>query len=57
MWSHNEVAEKTNLLSSYVGTKAVDEGYCTDLQFIDFFITEPFDSFAALNQRRPHCVA
>ena len=25
-WSHNEVAVQTNLYSSYVGTKAVDEG-------------------------------
>lgn len=29
---HNEVAVQTNLYSSYVGTKAVDEGDCADVQ-------------------------
>jgi hypothetical protein len=29
------------MLASYVGTKALDEGPCTDLQFIDFSVVNP----------------
>jgi hypothetical protein len=52
---HNEVAEKTNLLASYIGTKAVDESDSANLVLIDFFSSSTFSSFAALNQRRPYC--
>jgi hypothetical protein len=31
-WSHNGVAVQTYLYSSYVGTKAVNEGHCADVQ-------------------------
>jgi hypothetical protein len=55
MWSHNEVAEKTNLLASYVGTKTVDESDSTDLDFIGLFARETFSSFAALIECRPYC--
>jgi hypothetical protein len=47
--SHNEVAEKTNLLASYVGTKAVDESVSANLVLIDFSSSSTFSSFAALN--------
>jgi hypothetical protein len=32
--NHNEVAEKTNLLASYVGTKTVDESDSANLVLI-----------------------
>jgi hypothetical protein len=40
MWNHNEVAEETNLLASYVGTKTEDESDSANLVLIDFFNRE-----------------
>jgi hypothetical protein len=51
MWSHNEVAEKTNLLASYVGTKAVNKGNGADLTVADFSSCKTFRKIAALYQR------
>jgi hypothetical protein len=39
---------------SAVNVATIHEAYCTDLRFIDLFIVEPFNGFAALNQRRPN---
>jgi hypothetical protein len=49
MQSHNEVAEKANLLASYVGIKAVDESDSANLVLIDFSGSSTLSSFAAIN--------
>jgi hypothetical protein len=53
---HNEVAEKTNLLASYVETKTVDESHSTDLDLIPArcaLIAKPTEKLNAINHETP----